>query len=182
MSHEDESTNTPAGPAHSIPPVATSTPAECLWELHRGPLKGSPWGIIIRPGATDTGRKWGLQRASTAAGSQGAACGFRIRWQRKAIPAPAQNLEGTGNPWTQFEIWIFPFFVSGAPGISWLIRGSLKPISSFRHPLCCSPHPSNQVTVTLHIHSCIQLQKSELAKTSVTGAQHLPLSQDLYLL
>lgn len=86
--------NTPAGPAHLNPPLATSIPAECPLKSgnyarvpSKGPLKGS--GL---------GPQTGLQRASAAGGSEAAACGFRIRWQRQAMPAPAQNLEGTGNP------------------------------------------------------------------------------------
>lgn len=145
MRAETMAPSTPAGPAHLTAPVATSTlqSAPSKWGLHKGPLKGSPWGIRIRPGATDMflGRKGGLWRASTAAGSEGAACGFSIRWQRKAMNATEQNLEGTGNPWTQFEIRTFAFFVSGATGISWLIWGSIKLISSFRQPLCCPPCP-----------------------------------------
>lgn len=169
--------NTPAGPAHLSPPVAMSTPTgrPSKWGLHKGPLKGSPGGIRIRPGATDTflGRKGWLRRASTAAGSEGAARGFSIRWQRQAMPALAQNPEGTGNPWIQLEIWIFAFFVSGATGISWLIRGSLKVISSFRCPLCCPPPPPGDCDPSYsHLHSSA---KTWISKDRCHGCSTSPV-------
>lgn len=184
MRAETMAPNTPAGPTHLTPFVAMST-LQC--PLKVGITQGSPQRVPLR----DQDQAWGHRHISREEGRAAKSfhccrewsCCLWVQhgWQKQAMPAPEQILEGTGNPWIPFEIWIFAFFVSGAIGISWLIRGSLKLISSFRRPLFC-PLPSNQVIVTLHIHSCIQLQKSELAKTSVTGAQHHPLSQDLYLL
>lgn len=145
--HEGESSDYGTQHPSRTCPLNSSRCHEHPWRasLKVGFTQGSPQRVPLR----HQDQAWGHRHFS---GEEGMAAKsfhccmewrccpwFSIRWQRQAMPALAQNPEETGNPWIQLEIWIFAFFVSGATGISWLIRGSLKVISSFRRPLCCPP-------------------------------------------